>query len=224
MKKILVAEDDADISNMLCELLTQSGYLPTAAYSGSEAVLCFTHQSYDLVLLDLMLPGKTGMEVLEELRIKSRVPVMVLTAVSDKQSIVRLLGAGADDYLSKPFDNDELIARIEVQLRKKTSALESNKLVFKDIILDLDLFDAGINGRWAGLSRTEFAILKLLMSHPKKVFTKNNLYESVWGGEFLGDDNTVNVHISKIRSKLSALSSDKDYIMTVWGIGFKMQE
>ncbi len=224
MKKILVVEDDQDISNMLCELLTQNRYLPTAAYSGSEAVLCFTHQAYDLVLLDLMLPGKTGMQVLEELRARSTVPVMVLTAVSDKQSIVRLLGAGADDYLSKPFDNSELVARIEVQLRKKVSNTESNQLVFKDIILDVDMFDAGINGRWAGLSRTEFAILRLLMSQPKKVFTKNNLYESVWGGEFLGDDNTINVHISKVRTKLSALRPDGDYILTVWGIGFKMQD
>lgn len=142
-----------------------------------------------------MLPGKTGIQVLEELRVKSTVPVIVLTAVSDKQSIVRLLGAGADDYLSKPFDNGELVARIEVQLRKKVNAAEPNQLIFKDIILDLDMFDAVINGRWAGLSRTEFSILRLLMSQPKKVFTYNNLYESIWGGEFLGDDNTINVHL-----------------------------
>jgi DNA-binding response OmpR family regulator len=224
MKKILIAEDDIDIGNMLCELLTQGGYAPHVAYSGSEALLCLTHQPYDLVLLDLMLPGRTGMQVLEELRTKSQIPVIVLTAVSDKESVIRLLGAGADDYLSKPFDNGELLARIEVQLRKKMNSAAQNQLVFKDILLDLEMFDASIDGVRTGLSKTEFAILKLLMSHPKKVFTKNNLYESVWGGEFLGDDNTVNVHISKIRTKLSALQPGTEYIKTVWGIGFKMQE
>ena len=223
MKKILVAEDDIDISNMLCTLLAQSGYLPCAAYSGSEALLSLASQSCDLVLLDLMLPGKSGLQVLEEVRIKSQVPVIVLTAVTDKESVVRLLKAGADDYLSKPFDHGELLARLEVQLRKQASTGPQSRLVFKEIVLDLEAFDAGINGGWAGLSKTEFSILRLLMSHPKKVFTKNNLYESVWGGQFLGDDNTVNVHISKIRAKLSALNPGAEYISTVWGIGFKMQ-
>jgi DNA-binding response OmpR family regulator len=224
MKKILIAEDDVDISNMLCELLRKNGYSPTSAFSGSEAVLRFSHENFDLVLLDLMLPGKTGHEVLEELRKMSEVPVIVLTAISDKISTISLLKSGADDYLQKPFDNGELLARIEVQLRKNTSRNEKSEFAFKDLTLNLETFDAYISGNAAGLSKTEFAVLKLLMSHPKKVFAKNNLYESVWGGEFLGDDNTINVHISKLRNKLAELNPDTEYIQTVWGIGFRMRE
>jgi len=209
---------------MLCELLRQNGYEPTAAYSGTEAVLNFKLGTYDLVLLDLMLPGKSGEAVLSDIRAVSDVPIIAVTALSDKESTVSLLKSGADDYISKPFDNDELLARIEVQLRRKQSGLVQDNITFKDITLNLDQFDASVNNKGAGLSKREFEILKLLMSHPKKVFTKNNLYESVWQDEFIGDDNTINVHISKIRAKLADLNPDDEYIQTVWGIGFKMHE
>ena len=223
MARILVAEDDVGISDMLCELLGQNGHLPVAAYSGTEALLRLEKEQFSLVLLDLMLPGKTGCEVLRELRLKSGVPVIVLTAVSDKATVVELLGAGADDYISKPFDNQELLARIKARLRTTaTSCYDSQKLLFKDIVLHKDRFDAFIGGEAAGLSKTEFAILELLMSFPTKVFTKNNLYETIWGDRYLGDDNTINVHISKLRSKLASLNPQETYIVTVWGIGFKM--
>ena len=224
MHKILVVEDDAHINSMLCELLRQNGYEPTAAYSGTEAVLNFKLGTYDLVLLDLMLPGKSGEAVLSDIRAVSDVPIIAVTALSDKESTVSLLKSGADDYISKPFDNDELLARIEVQLRRKQSGLVQDNITFKDITLNLDQFDASVNNKGAGLSKREFEILKLLMSHPKKVFTKNNLYESVWQDGFIGDDNTINVHISKIRAKLADLNPDDEYIQTVWGIGFKMHE
>ena len=225
MFKILVVEDDIDISAMLCDLLWQNDYEPTAAYSGTEAVLNFKIDSYDLVLLDLMLPGKSGQDVLRDIRAAGNVPVIALTAISDKQSTVSLLKSGANDYIAKPFDNNELIARIEVQLRhKQPDSGTDNTIAFKDIILNLEEFDAVIDSKHAGLSKKEFEILKLLMSHPKKVFSKNNLYESVWQDEFLGDDNTINVHISKIRAKLSKLNPGAEYIQTVWGIGFKMHE
>lgn len=224
MKTILIVEDDADISRMLCELLTRNGYAPIAAYSGSEAILRLEHERFDLILLDLMLPGKTGLQVLEAFRARSSAPVIVLTAVSDKESVIRLLRSGSDDYVVKPFDNDELLARIEVQLRKQTTSERKAELVYKDLALDLETFDAYIRGAAAGLSKTEFAVLKLLIAHPKKVYTKNNLYESVWGGEYWGDANTINVHISKLRAKLAKLNPDSEYIQTVWGIGFKMKE
>ena len=224
MHKILVVEDDVDINSMLCDLLQQNGYEPTAAYSGTEAVLNFKLGTYDLVLLDLMLPGKSGDAVLSDIRAVSDVPLIAVTAVSDKESTVSLLKSGADDYIAKPFDNDELLARIEVQLRRKQSGLIQDNIIFKDIVLNLDEYDASINNKAASLSKREFEILKLLMSHPKKVFTKNNLYESVWQDEFMGDDNTINVHISKIRAKLAKLNPGEEYIQTVWGIGFKMHE
>ncbi|MCL2404461.1 MAG: response regulator transcription factor [Defluviitaleaceae bacterium] len=233
MDKILVVEDDIFINELLCELLVLNGYTPTPAFSGTEALLCLQSGSYALVILDLMLPGKTGDEVLHETRKSSNIPVIALTAVADKESAVRLLHSGADDYIVKPFDNDELLARIAVQLRRENSAPtdaslptasadSKRQLRFKDIILDLDGYDAHINGTNAKLSKREFEILHLMMSHPQKVFTKNNLYESVWGEEFMGDDNTINVHISKLRAKLSALNPSSEYILTVWGIGFKM--
>ena len=225
MANILIVEDDVYISEMLCELLRQNSFAPTAAYSGTEALLLLPKGGFSLVLLDLMLPGKTGEQVLEEIRKTSAVPVIVLTARTDKETTVKLLQLGADDYIAKPFDNNELLARIQVGLRhavpQKPAAAQ---IKFKDITLDLDGYDAVIGGEKAGLSKREFEILRLMMTYPGKVFTKNNLYESVWGGEFLGDDNTVNVHISKLRAKLGALSPGVEHIQTVWGIGFKMNE
>jgi DNA-binding response OmpR family regulator len=225
MVKVLIAEDDIYINEMLRELLIQNDYTPTSAYSGTEALLLLSQDGYSLVLLDLMLPGKTGEQVLEEIRKTSVVPVIVLTARTDKETTVKLLRFGADDYIAKPFDNNELLARIDVQLRRAAPQTpDSGQLQFKDITLNLDGYDALLGGQKAGLSKREFEILRLMMSYPNKVFTKNNLYESVWGGEFLGDDNTVNVHISKLRAKLNAVSPNVEYIQTVWGIGFKMKE
>jgi len=225
MEKILVIEDDIHISEMLCELLKQHGYAPIAAYSGTEALLILPQGGFSLILLDLMLPGKTGEEVLAEIRTSLSTPVIVLTARTDKETTTQLLRSGADDYIAKPFDNNELLARIDVQLRRAApQKLKAAGLRHKDITLDLDAFDALVDSKKAGLSKREFEILRLMMSHPNKVFTKNNLYESVWGGEFLGDDNTINVHISKLRGKLQAISPDTEYIKTIWGIGFKMSE
>jgi DNA-binding response OmpR family regulator len=237
--RILTVEDDPDISAMLGALLAGKGYEPHAAYSGSEAVMLLEREHFDLVLLDLMLPGRGGLEVLAEMRAAGRdVPVIVLTAVTGKDSVVGLLSAGANDYLTKPFDNAELLARIQVQLRAGagTGAGEAQGNVrnpfgspgvpgllrHKNLVLDTEAFDVLVDGRSAGLSKTEYGILKLLMSNPRKVFTKDSIYEAVWGGRFIGDDNTVNVHISKLRAKLATAGPATDYITTVWGIGFKM--
>jgi DNA-binding response OmpR family regulator len=214
------------ISNMLCELLSQNNYEPVAAYSGTEALLILPRGEFSLVLLDLMLPGKTGEEVLEELRGCFDVPVIVLTARTDKDTVVQLLRLGADDYIAKPFDNNELLARMDVQLRRASDREIAGEeiLSFRDLTLEINGYDVQVGGCKAGLSKREFEILRLMMCHPKKVFTKNNLYESVWGEEFYGDDNTINVHISKLRAKLAVHSPDTEYIQTVWGIGFKMKE
>jgi len=231
MDKILIVEDDTHINEMLCELLTKNGYLATSAFSGTEALLLLSQNMFSLIILDLMLPGKTGEQVLLEARQCLNIPIIVLTAIADKETTTKLLHMGADDYLSKPFDNGELLARIAVQLRRvftdtatgTATRANTSKLAFKDIVLDLDGYDAYIEATKVGLSKREFEILRLMMSHPEKVFTKNNLYESVWGGEFFGDDNTINVHISKLRAKLNAVNPNVEYIQTVWGIGFKMK-
>jgi DNA-binding response OmpR family regulator len=233
-------EDDADISAVLVTLLTKHGFEVSAAFSGSEALLLLEREVYDLLLLDLMLPGKSGLEVVSQLRASgNNVPVIMLTAITDKGSVAELLDAGANDYLTKPFDNRELLARIQVQLRDNASGLhapahddsvpakpdsEASTVVWGRLTCDNAAYDAFINEQPAGLSKTEFAILALLISEPRRVFTKDLIYQQVWGGEYLGDDNTINVHISKLRAKLAALDPDTDYITTVWGIGFRMSE
>ena len=222
MQKILVVEDDAHINEMLCDLLSQNGFEPTAAFSGTEAMLNIKSGCFSLMLLDLMLPGKTGEETLQEVRKTSSIPIIVLTANPSKDTTVKLLRLGADDYVVKPFDNDELLARIDARLRIADGA-KTDSLRFGDIVLDLDGLDAIIAGKAAGLSKKEFEILRLLISRPNKAFSKNNLYESVWGNDYMGDDNTISVHISNLRTKLAALNPEREYIQTVWGIGYKMK-
>ena len=227
MNKILIVEDDIFISEMLCELLRKNDYNPIPAYSGTEALLHLGNSDFSLMILDLMLPGKSGEQVLEEVRKKNNLPVIVLTAKADKRATVELLRLGADDYLSKPFDNNELLARIEVQLRRglnTTNNQVGNKINYKDILLDVDGFVATAAGKPVELSKKEFEILHLLITNPNKVFSKSNLYESVWGGDYFGDDNTVSVHISNLRTKLATANPEQDYIQTVWGIGYKLKD
>ena len=199
---ILVVEDDKDINQMLKELLSGQGYQAAQAFSGTEALFCMERQQAEAVILDLMLPGMPGEEVLA--RIKERYPktgVIVASARDDVQSRIALLRAGADDYLVKPFDTQELLARLEAVLRLKVQ----------------------VAGEEVSLTKREYLILELMMRHPGKVFTKSNLYQSVWNEEFLGQENAVNVHISNLRQKLAKISPEETYIQTVWGIGFKMK-
>ncbi len=225
MPLVLVVEDDVYIGNMLQDLLAQNGYQPMRAYSGTEALLSLEKTSVDLVLLDLMLPGKTGDQVLSAIRQKTQTPVIALTAVKEREAKIALLRSGADDYITKPFDNDELLARMEALLRRtRTGPVvgENRKIHFKDIEIDLDTFEVRVGHEEVILSKHEFEILKLLAENPKRVFTKSMIYETVWGEEFIGDDNTINVHISRIRAKLARVNPAEAYIQTVWGIGFKM--
>lgn len=221
---ILVVEDDQDINRLLCRILTDGGYDVRPAFSGSEAVLWAEQYDYDLVLLDLMLPGITGEEFIARMRKKRTMPIIVLSAKAGLEDRVNVLRLGADDFIPKPFDNAEVLARVEAQLRryKQFSAPGGGQVLrCGDLELDREAIRVTAGGREVPLTAREFEILSLLMSHPRKVFTREQLYESAWGGEYMGDDNTVNVHISNLRSKLSKVS-DQEYIKTVWGIGFKM--
>lgn len=221
---ILVVEDDQDINRLLCRILTDGGYDVRPAFSGSEAVLWAEQYDYDLVLLDLMLPGITGEEFIARMRKKKTMPIIVLSAKAGLEDRVNVLRLGADDFIPKPFDNDEVLARVEAQLRryKQFSAPGGGQVLrCGDLELDREGIRVTAGGKEIPLTAREFEILSLLMSHPRKVFTREQLYESAWGGEYMGDDNTVNVHISNLRSKLSKVS-DREYIKTVWGIGFKM--
>lgn len=225
---ILVVEDDQDINRLLCRILQGGGYDVRPAFSGSEAVLWAEQYDYDLVLLDLMLPGLTGEEFIAQMRKKKTMPIIVLSAKAGLEDRVNVLKLGADDFIPKPFDNDEVLARVEAQLRRYKQFSgggggERQTLLCGDLLLDREAVRCTAGGKPVPLTAREFEILSLLMSHPKKVFTREQLYESVWGGEYMGDDNTVNVHISNLRSKLGKVS-DREYIKTVWGIGFKMNE
>lgn len=214
---ILVVEDDPDINKLLCRILEGAGYACRPAFSGSEAALWAGQYEYDLVLLDLMLPGLTGEEFIAQMRQKKTMPIIVLSAKAGLEDRVNVLRLGADDFIPKPFDNAEVLARVEAQLRRYkqfSGGGGSAVLTHGDLTLDRE----GVT-----VTAREFDILTLLMEHPKKVFTREQLYEQVWGGEYMGDDNTVNVHISNLRAKL-AKASPAEYIKTVWGIGFKMSD
>lgn len=223
---ILVVEDDAGINELLCKILQKQGYDTCAAFSGSEAVLCLERDEYQLILLDLMLPGVTGDQLISLIRQKATVPIIVISAKNGPDTKVGVLVGGADDFISKPFDNNEVLARVEAQLRRymvfSAAAPAQDTLTYKGVTLNRDTRKTFVNGKEITLTLREFDILELLMSYPGKVYTKANLFEHVWNDTFLGDDNTLNVHISNLRSKIAAVDPGTDYIQTVWGIGYKM--
>ncbi len=225
---ILVVEDDPDINRLLCKILEGAGYDCRPAFSGSEAELLAGQYRYDLILLDLMLPGLTGEELIAKIRKGRTMPIIVASAKAGLEDRVNVLRLGADDFIPKPFDNAEVLARVQAQLRRykefsPAGDTGSGLLVHGDLTLDREGVSVTAAGQAVSLTAREFEILALLMGHPRKVFTREQLYEQVWGGEYMGDDNTVNVHISNLRAKL-ARASDREYIKTVWGIGFKMAD
>lgn len=224
--KILVVEDDNDINQLLCNIIRNSGYVPQAAFSGTEAMLYLEKQEWDMVLLDLMLPGMSGEEILAKITDDSNSPVMIISAKLDQQKKVDMIRTGADDYITKPFDIEEVSARIDSHLRryKRLNRLPSIKnLIFKDIEINQEAKMVCVQGQELNFTAREYEILVLLLSSPKKVFTKKNLFESVWEEPFYGDDNTMNVHISNIRSKLASVNPDEKYIETIWGMGYRLK-
>ncbi len=222
MPKILIIEDDTDINNMIYEFLTEHSFSAVQAFSGTEARLLLDLQfDFSLILMDLMLPGISGESLLTQIRGISNIPVIILSAKSALDDKVELLTKGADDYLTKPFALEELLVRIQVQLRHQKDSFSPRRTEYKDWTLDLDSRRLLIDTRPLELTAHEFDILALLMQRPTKVFTKQEIYESVWGEAYAIEDKTINVHISNIRAKLKA-SGTADYIQTVWGIGFKL--
>ncbi|MGN9160669.1 response regulator transcription factor [Clostridium sulfidigenes] len=225
---ILVVEDDVDINGLLCKILKKQNYEVSSAYSGSEARMCINMYNYDLILLDLMLPGLTGEELIGEIRKSKTMPIIIISAKTEISDKVKLLKLGADDYITKPFEISEVTARVEAQLRRykrfNSSEDKGQVLAYKSLELDKEAMKVTVNGNDLILTVREFSILELLLTHPKKVFTRENLYKNIWNEEFYGEDNTVNVHISNIRSKISKLDKDTEYIKTIWGIGFTMAE
>lgn len=233
--RILVVEDDAAINDVVCKRLAKDGHELVSAFSGTEArMLLESDSSFDLVICDLMLPGMKGEEVVSRLRsLSDSTPIIVISArdaVSDK---IDLLALGADDYLTKPFDLDELSARVAVQLRHAAAhagrssgeanmpAAEKGVLRCGEWMIDRVGRTFTAAGESVELTRTEFEILELLATHPKQVFSKQALYEHVWGECFAGQESTISAHVSNLRVKLKPSGTDA-YIQTVWGIGFRL--
>lgn len=223
--KILVVEDDREINSMLCEMLDENGYAAEGAFTGMEGLSRLRSGSYDLLILDLMLPYKSGDAVLQELRSFSSLPAIVISAKDTVQNKLDLFHMGADDYLTKPFDLDEVLVRVEAVLRRCGSSeaqrapeiLQAGKLA-----VDTESKTASVNGQELVLTAKEYGILELLMRYPHKVFSKANLFESIWNEEYVCEDNTLNVHMSNLRNKLKAADPETEYIKTVWGMGYRM--
>ena len=254
MPNILIVEDDININNLLCEVLMKAGYTCEQAFSGTEAKLLLNikEKAYTLVLLDLMLPGASGEEVLKEIRKQGRLPVIVLTAKDSIDDKIGVLTDGADDYITKPFEIREVLARIQVQLRhievetKGAAEVEtkveaeaetevktkagiqegqgSGRLEFRDMVLTRSTFEVSIGGRvLPKITKQEFAILELLLKNPKQVFSKEDIFEYAWDEPYMGETKTLDVHISNIRKKIKTVTPD-EYIETIWGIGYRLHE
>ena len=224
MDRILIVDDDSNINGMLKEALEREGFSCGQAFSGSEATLRLTVEQYDLVLLDLALPGMSGEEVLKEIRGKGGLPVIVVSAKDDLDSKVDVLSIGADDYVTKPFEIKEVVARIRVQLRKRGGEQQDNTLVCGGLAIDREHFTVTVEGAEVPkLTRQEFRILELLMQHPTRVFSKDAIFEYAWQEPYIGETKTLDVHISNLRKKLKQ-ASETEHIETVWGIGYRLKK
>ena len=220
MSRLLIIEDDVNINEMLQEAFGKKGYEVVSAYSGTEGILRIEKETYQMVILDLMLPGMDGQQVLKNIREKSNVPVIVLSAKDELDTKVDLLMSGASDYMTKPFELKELEARVLVQLRNAAGKNEVF-LEYRDLRIDREGKNVILCGKPLSLTAQEYRILELLLKHPQKVFTKNEIYEYAWEEYYMGEDKTINVHISNIRQKMKKITQE-EYIETVWGMGFKL--
>lgn len=218
MKTILIVDDDVYIGNMLEEALRKEGYGVSRAYSGSEALLSLASGRPDLILLDLMLPGLNGEEVLAAIQ---GIPVIVVSAKAEMEDKVSLLMGGAADYVTKPFDMPELMARIAVQFRKTSVINEKSQLKADDIVMDTEAHSVVVNNRTVKLTRTEYAILRLLLQNPEQVIPKSVMLERISDDTPDCMESSLKVHVSNLRRKLRE-AGGKDYIESVWGIGFKI--
>lgn len=226
MSRILIVEDDNEINRLLCEYLSKCGYETQSAKNGLDAIRMIRDDgNISLVLLDLMLPFQSGDVVIGKVREFSDVPIIVVSAKSTVQAKIDIIRLGADDYITKPFDLDEIIVRIEAVLRRCTvnKQTQSDTLTFGNIVLDRSKKSVTVDGNELALTSKEYTILELMMQNPDKLFSKANIFESVWGEPYFNDDNSVKVHMSNLRSKIKKYSPDNDYIETVWGMGYKLK-
>lgn len=219
METILIIDDDVAIGNLEQEVLEREGYLVQRAYSGTEALLLLKEKKPDLILLDLMLPGMSGEDILPQIQ---GIPVIVVSAKTAVEDKVELLLGGAVDYLTKPFDTKELLARLAVRLREKSSPRLSPVYTYEELMIDTASHSVCVAEKQINLTRTEYAILKLLMQNPEQVIAKSVLLDCISMDTPDCTENSLKTHISHLRSKLRE-ASGKDYVESVWGIGFRLK-
>ncbi|WP_042350923.1 response regulator transcription factor [Bacillus massiliigorillae] len=226
--KLLIVEDDTAISSLLVEILTNNNYSVTCAYSGTEGKLLLKQHQFDCVLLDLMLPGLDGESLIIEMRKEQTVPIIVISAKLGTDARVNALRLGADDFIPKPFEFEEVLARVEAQLRRSrtySSTLPSGQiLTWKNCVLNTNTTEITVNEVYLNFTPLELRILEMFMRNPKRVLTRSNIFENCWQQSYIGDENTVDVHISHIRNKIAKADPDTEYIKTIRGIGFRMCE
>ena len=220
--EILVVDDDKEIANLVEIYLSSTGYKIHKAYNAVDGLALLQKYDIKLAIIDVMMPQIDGIEMCRRIRTCRNIPIIILSAKSADVDKILGLNIGADDYITKPFEIQELIARVGVQIRRFTGSEETPKqLQYKDLVLNKVSFTASVNGEEIVLTKQEFKILELLLSYPNKVFSKQDIYDYAWNDIYIGEDKTINVHISNIRKKLKAVSSE-EYIETVWGIGFRL--
>lgn len=221
---VLIVEDDKNIAELLQMYLEKEGYAVTVAPDGGQGVTKFRAIQPDLVLLDLMLPVLDGWGVCRTIRAESQVPIIMLTAKGETSDKVSGLRTGADDYITKPFEMKEVLARIEAVLRRSGAAGEkkANKLVFDKLVIDMDAFELTVDGKKVEAPPKEMELLYHLASSPNRVYTRNQLLDEVWGFDYFGDSRTVDVHVKRLREKLEGVSGQWS-LKTVWGVGYKFE-
>lgn len=224
-KTVLIVEDNREINDMLAAFLRENGWEAVCAYNGLEAASCLKNREYTVVLMDLMLPFVGGGDLIAGLRARLDTPVICLSAKSDMETRLEMLRMGADDYILKPFDLNEVLVRMEVVLRRgrtKASGTAQGRLEILNLTFDTVNGCAAVKGIPLKLTAKESAILQLFLEHPHKTFSKANLYETIWQEPYFYEDNTLNVHMSNLRNKLKKADSENEYIETVWGIGYRL--
>ena len=225
--KVLIVEDDNDINSLISNLLNNTGYNIVSAYSGTEAKRILTDEKFDLILLDLMLPGLDGESLIKWIREEYNTPIIVISAKIGISEKVNALNYGADDYITKPFSNEELLARIEAQLRRNnilsSKKEELNKIItYKNCIINTETMEVKVNDNILNLTVLEYNILLTFLQNQKTILTRNNLFKICWKEDYLGTDNTVDVHISRIRNKIAKFDKE-EYIETIRGIGYRLK-
>lgn len=207
---------------LLTVILRKANMEPVAAYSGTEGLLQLQNNMFDLILLDLMLPGKSGEELIKEIREKNSVPIIVISAKVDIEDKVQVLKMGADDYITKPFHQEEVLARVEVQLRKAAvNPAKQSEIRWRGLTIHKEKRLATLNGKELQLTNAELEILTFFVSKPERALSKREIYENIWKGTYYGDDNTISVHVSNLRKKITEIT-DEEYIKTIWGVGFML--